>query len=670
MPVTMGGLASGMDTDAIIKKLVQVEAQPMRQLEQSKRVYDMKKNALNQLSTKLKKLESKAKNLYGFRAEYDAKKSISSDTSVIEATASKNAIIGDVKVEVLQVASAHKISSDKLSSEEKLPPGKFIIEVKNEKRALRFKGGSLKALSELVAEEASELVSSSYIKTSGTDYILTLSSKTSGKPGQIRLSGDNDLLKKTGFIKGEKISSRDDKSIVYDRKYFSSYAGKNRPEGDNGSLEVTSDGKKLKMTGQLWQEYEIPLSVDIKEDTVLRFNYRYLKQEEERIPLKVEMGPEDEINVKGIRLKSYNISRFRQLPQDREKKYDSIAGIGVISKKGDKIEEKIYPVAKDSAKGQEFPVGKDFSGQKIIKMIYYCNTGTAEFSDTSFSTPVKEKNEFEYKNVIAEARNTKLKVDGVEVEREKSSELNDVVKGVSLNVKGKSKRPVELKISPDVDKPIKSIKEFVEAYNDYLDFHRKLTKAVKSDKPDNKKNKTEESGIFVGDMTLVRLENHVKSTVNDAYSSRAEKPVKMFSQMGVSTGKINANWESIKQGKLVVDEDELRTAIVENPEGVTMFFGADTDGDNKTDTGMGFTLVRVLGPYVSFGKNIIKTKIEQQDNSIKMANERLERMEDHLKEYEKKLRAKFGAMERSISGSKAQQQWMKNQMGGSSSGKE
>ena len=33
MPVTMSGMSSGMDTDAIVQKLVTVEARPIKQLE-------------------------------------------------------------------------------------------------------------------------------------------------------------------------------------------------------------------------------------------------------------------------------------------------------------------------------------------------------------------------------------------------------------------------------------------------------------------------------------------------------------------------------------------------------------------------------------------------------------------------------------------------------------
>ena len=663
MPVTMSGMASGIDTDAIINKLVEVEAQPIKKLQKSKLVNNQKKDALNKLSTQLKDLDAKAKELYGFRSTYDEKKVISSDTTVIDAVASKLAEPGSKKVEVLQLASYHKISSDKIESDKKLPAGKIIINVNGTEKTLKFKGGKLKSLNELIAEEAGTILATDYIKTEEGRHILGLTSKIPGKKGEIKLSGSEDLLKEAGFIVGEKIKNQDDTPVVFDRKYFSTHTAVYKSEDQNGTLNVGSDGKEIKISGLLWQEYEMPVKAEIKKDTILKFGYNYKKEVEEKIPYMIETGPEEEINVKGIKLKGYNVSRIRPLSKKEEKKFESITGVGVVALEKDKRIEKIYTLDADTVKKQEIPVGRDFNGKQVSKLIFYSNTGEATFSEPVLSTPVKTKGEFELKNKIAEASNSKLKIDGMEIERDKNEGLNDVIKGLTLTIKRKSEYPVELKVTQDLDKPVNKIKAFVDSYNAYLDLSKHLTKTVKVDKP-GQAEKLEESGILVGDMMMVRLENLIKTTVSDAYSSREEKPVKMFNQIGVSTGKVNSSWESIKQGKLVIDEQEMKKTLSENPSGVSSFFGADTDGDNKTDTGMAYTLARVLNPYIAPGKNIIANKIEFEDNSIKMANESIKKHENHLKQYEQKLRKKFAAMEQSVSGSKAQQNWLNNQMGG------
>ncbi len=667
MPVTMGGMASGIDTDAIISKLVEVESQPIKKLEQSKILNNQKKEVLTHLSTRLKDLDSKAKELYGFRASYDEKRSLSSDPSVLDVTATKYADVGTTSVEVVELASNHKITSDNIDGDVKLPAGRLVIEVNGESKPVRFRGGKIKGLSDAIGEEASSLVSISFVKTSGNNHIIALTSKVAGKKGNIKLSGSEELLKAAGFVTDKKNENNDNAPLVFDRKFFSSYQGDAKPENPDGSIEVSGDGKSLTVKGLMWQEYELPLAVDISKETVLNFNFEYNQEVEEAIPYKVETGPEEEINIKGIKLKSYNISRVRPLDEKETRKFDSLTGIGVISVADGKRTEKIYPLAGDAAKSQEIPVGRDFEGKKISRVVFYSNKGNTLFSEPVFSTPLESTGEYELKNVVDEAKNAVVKVDGIEVERDSNKELNDIIKGLVLNLKRKSDHPVEIKTDHDIEKPIEQIKNFVEAYNSYIDFHRKITKTVKIDKPGESR-KLDESGIFVGDMTIIRLESALKGVVSGAYQSRADKPIKMFSQMGISTGKVNSSWESIQEGKLVIDEAELRKAIIENPEGVRMFFGSDYAGDNRVDTGMAFTLTRTLDPYISFGKNIIETKIEFEDNSIKMANERIQRQEAHLKQFEEKLRKKFASMERSISGSKNQQTWMNQQMGNQKQG--
>jgi len=663
MPVTLGGVASGMDTDSIISKLLEVESLPIKQYEQEKKLSNYKKDALRNLQGKLKDLDSKARDLYGFRASFDDKLAVSSDATVLDARGTKQADVGTKKIEVLQLASAHKISSDPMDADKKLPAGSFTIIVNGIEKKVSFKGGRLKSLNDVIAESASDLVSAEYVNTDGTSNIIVLTSKITGRKGEINFTGGEELLKEAGLIKGEKVTDQKDTPVVFDSKYISAYSGEPRPEGQDGSMSVGRDGADLTISGMLWREYELPLKTVIEKDTVFRFTFKYDKQVEEKIPLRIETGPDEEINVKGIRLHSYNISRMRPLSKKEERKFDTIIGVGAVVFDNGKRIEKIYPVDSGAANKFEIPLGRDFEGKSLEKLIFYCNDGKVIFSDALIATPVKSKGNFELKNTVAEAANAKLKVDGVVIERERNDELNDVIKGLVLNLKRKSEIAVEIKTTYDVDKSFKKIKDFVDSYNSYIDTHNQLTRTVKADKP-GQSEKLSDSGLFVSDSTLIRLENMIKTTVNGAYSSRVEKQIKLFSQMGVSTGKVNASWESIREGKLTIDEDELRKAIAENPEGVTAFFGADTDGDNRTDAGMAFSLVRELDPYISYGKNIIQTKMDYEDELIKMANQKIEKRMAHLKQYEEKLRKKFGTMEKTISGSKQQQDWMKSQMGG------
>ncbi len=668
MPVTMDGLASGIKTNDIIKKLLEVEAKPIKQLQKDKKKNELRRDALKVLGQHLKDLNKQAKELFGFRASYDDKIARSSDPLVLEAVANRNALSKINKIEVLQIASTHKIATDPVDINKNLPAGKFNIEVNGESHSIKFRGGPLKKLRDRIDEVASDIVDISLIKSSESKNIITIESKITGKKGEIKIKGDFKLLNKIGLVESAKELEKKEQNIVFDRRYFTGYLGSKKIDKQTGSITVGREGKKIKLQGLLWQEYILPVKSEVKDNTKLEFNFSYKapSKEDQLIPFKVELGPKEKINIKGIELYGYNISRIRPVEKRKKVKYDTILGVGVISEEKGKRTEKVYSVDKDSKGRQEIPIWKDFAGKTISKIIFFCNEGSAEFSDAKLVTPEKSKKGlYKAKNVITKAQNAKFKIDGIEVTREKNNGINDAIKGVTLNLKGTSKRPVELKVEPDIDKSIDKIKKFVEAYNKYIDFHKDLIKAEKVSKPMGRGGKKPKRGIFIGDMTIIRLENSLKRTIGAAYPNRADKQIKLLSDIGVSTGEINAAWGTIKDGKLVIDESKLRNTIIENPEGVKMFFGSDNDGDNRIDSGLAYSVVQTLKPYVSFGKNIISTKIDLENSSIKMADERIEKHEMHLKVYEEKLKRKFAKMEQAISGAKNQRNWMKNYFGGS-----
>jgi flagellar hook-associated protein 2 len=666
MPVTMGGMASGLDTNNIIQKLVEVEARPIIQWTGEKETYQKRKEALGDLKLNLTKLNEASKDIYGYRASYNDKKAVSSNQSILEATANKVAEKGTREIKIKELASNHKISTDKVSKDEKLTPVKFKITVNGESQSINFKGGSLENLRDKITEVASDIVSTTYVKTDVNNYILTVESKKAGKKGEIILTGDKDFLKKIGMVTGERGENQEKVRLVFDKKYFSSYSGGRDIPKEDGSLEVAQDGNSIKIDGVLWREFVLPVSPVIKKDTVLEVNVDYKKEvvEEESIPFRMEIGPEEEITIKGIKLKGYNVSRIRPLEQtDDKKKIPDVVGIGVVAADNDKRIEKIYERGKDVKGKQILPIGNDFEGKTVSKIIFYCNDGTANFSAGNILTPIKGTGVLEPKNVVKNAADAKLELDGVEIVRDKNNNLNDVIKGVDLTLKRVSNDPVTLTIEPDIEKSVDKIKKFVKAYNDYLDLNVKLTKTANIVKPDNFSKSKNDIGLFSGDMTILRLENSLKTAVGEAYPSRSENPIKILVQTGISTGAINAEWQAIKEGKLVVDEDKLKNTIENNPGGITEFFGSDTDGDNRIDNGLAYRIETYLRPYLMSGKSVLAAKVDVETEAIKSTDDRIDRHKDHLKKYEEKLRTKFASMEKSVNESKSQGNWMKMNMG-------
>jgi hypothetical protein len=466
----------------------------------------------------------------------------------------------------------------------------------------------------------------------------------------------------------KKAAKKSEVPVVFDKKFFEPYSGDIKMDSEDGRMSVAEDGRTVTVQGLLWREYPLPVEVAVKDETQFEFDISFRDRpgdDEAAIPRTIQIGPKEKVNIKGIILEGYNVNRKRKDTERAEKKaFESLMGIGIVAVKDGKRIEKIYPIQKDAQGRQTIAVGKDYKDSMVSRIIVYCNQGAASFSNARISTPVEEKGRFALKNVISPPQDAKIVVDGIEVTRSRNDGLNDIIKGVTLNIKRASPNEIDLQIEHNIDSSIEKVRKFVDAYNKYLDYNKELTKAAKGEKPGDYIKTLPQSGLFVGDMTLMRLEGTLKTTVNGAYQSPADKPIRVLPQIGVSTGAINAEWETIKSGKLILDENLLRKTITDNPEGVAMFFGSDTDGDNRTDDGMAYKVNYVLKPYISSGKNIIASKMELEDSSIKLADENIKKKEDHLKKYEEKLKRKFAQMDRALIETNAKKQWMKYQTEG------
>ncbi|HPA71199.1 MAG TPA: flagellar filament capping protein FliD [Spirochaetota bacterium] len=395
------------------------------------------------------------------------------------------------------------------------------------------------------------------------------------------------------------------------------------------------------------------------------FSFREPKSlEEETLPARIEIGPDEKTVIKGIELHGYNVPHNRPVEEKKKVEFATATGIGVIAAgEGERL-EKIYSIDRKAKGRQEIPIGKDFRDRKIGKIVFYCNEGEAGFANAAVLTPEKSAGQYEPKNIISKAKNARLNIDGVDIVRDKNTGITDAVKGVTLNLKRASDQPVTLTVEANTKNATDKLKKFVESYNAYLDYSNELTVVERANRNDRASRKAAKTGIFIGDMTILRLENTIKTAVNSAYPSKSDEPIKVINQLGVSSGALNAEWESIKTGKLTMDEAKFGEVLVKNPDGVKEFFGSDTDGDTRVDNGFAYKLQQILRPYVMSGKNILQAKIDYETDSIKQTDERISRHQDHLTQYEDKLRRKFSAMERAISGSKAQGNWLKQNMGG------
>lgn len=105
------GMATGLDTDSIIKKLMQVEQIPLDQMKQKEQKYTWESDAYRQWNSDL--FSFKTTNLFNMKLSgtYDTFNVSSSNTAAVTGKATSNAITGSYNLTVTSLASAANFSS-------------------------------------------------------------------------------------------------------------------------------------------------------------------------------------------------------------------------------------------------------------------------------------------------------------------------------------------------------------------------------------------------------------------------------------------------------------------------------------------------------------------------------------------------------------------------------
>ncbi len=108
--INFTGLASGLDTRAIIDAILEFEREPIERLETRRTLFSSRRSALEELRSKIGSFETALRDLSSF-STFRGRVANVSDDSVLRATASAGAEAGVFDINVTQLAEAHKIHS-------------------------------------------------------------------------------------------------------------------------------------------------------------------------------------------------------------------------------------------------------------------------------------------------------------------------------------------------------------------------------------------------------------------------------------------------------------------------------------------------------------------------------------------------------------------------------
>ena len=297
---------------------------------------------------------------------------------------------------------------------------------------------------------------------------------------------------------------------------------------------------------------------------------------------------------------------------------------------------------------------------------------------------------------VVEGKNAIIEFNGKTVEK---STNNFSVLGINLQLEGVSTNPITINVSSDVESVYEKIKSFIDEYNKiidditeqinqkfYKDYHP-LSNEEKQAMKDRDIELWEEkakSGLVQNDPTLTRMLQTLRSRLYEKVEGVGGS-FDHITQIGITTGRYQDG------GKLVIDEQKLKNAINNDPEGVLELLfktpeGSDENDEKVKNSGL---VNRIYDTMVDSMKEIIsksgpgedaallrnvrsnilidfvteQSSISLLDKDIEKLNQRIIREERILAQREDSYWKRFTAMEKAMAAMQQQSMWLMSQMG-------
>ena len=200
-----------------------------------------------------------------------------------------------------------------------------------------------------------------------------------------------------------------------------------------------------------------------------------------------------------------------------------------------------------------------------------------------------------------------LTVDGVSVTRG-SNDIDDVINGVTLHLKGTG--PATLEVAEDPGVAVKAVQGFVKAYNELQDTLSGLSQ-----------------GMLSGSSLVRSVEGRLRGVFNHAFTGLGRYGY--LAELGITTDK--------DTGKLQLDSGRLEQALADNPDSVAAFFSDE-------DKGFAAQVDRVVDGFIGSG-GVIDRVVKGVNRSIDRIGDQREALQRRLEMMEKRYRDQFNALD-------------------------
>ncbi len=236
--------------------------------------------------------------------------------------------------------------------------------------------------------------------------------------------------------------------------------------------------------------------------------------------------------------------------------------------------------------------------------------------------------------------------------------VDGVVEGLRADIKTTTTGPVTLTISRDTDTTVAAINDFVKAFNALTSKVKDLT----SYDADSQKR-----GTLLGDSTTLALRDELFNVLQSTPLGVGGQ-YQRLAQVGLKV---------TRDGSISIDEDKVRTALLNDPQSVKDLFSAfeqdaiPTTVDIPGVTGVTVVNTATVGKYTRLGvlekianlatkyvdsaSGVLTAKGKSLDAEIKLNNDRIDDFNDRLAAKRTRLEAQFATLESTLAKLQGQQ---------------
>ncbi len=662
--VYIPGVKSRFNSEKIVDDLMKIERIPRDRAQNSIDTLRVQKGYWQEVGKRINTLRDSSRQLYSFQNPFNERLGRSADESVITATANREAMEQSLFFTVKQTAQADRFLSKPLDEKTKIDAGTYVFSVGNDEISINYRGGTLRNFAETINNRGKNKISASIITVKPGTNSLLIESKLTGSENRLGFSQDaSTLATKIGMME---VSHDAQKDIVVSENTV-------KKTGQNADAIAVNDG--MVQVAPL-SSASLPINIAVGSDSPLVL----------RLQTQTKVGSDDSFNIpqpppgpdvptssvtyEGITIenKPSDAPLPEFTPPSAPVRVDNMEVLNLVFSDGTTAK---LPALTDSSSptARQYNLAELARGRTITSLnIENSNThrevsiGKVEILDPTTTSGLKPL------NAVATARDAIISMEGIDIVRP-SNIIDDLIPGVTLNVRGVSDKPVELKITPNVEAVKESIINFVGNYNRLMAEINVLTaRSVYSGSGYNtsiddtiineltyltseeKAEMKTRLGAFNGDVTLNNLRNHLMRTVTAPYPTSMERDLTLLAQIGVSSNASRTSGYNPSQlrGYLEIDEKALDAALETKIPAIKELFASDTSGDLIADTGVAYNVDSIVKPFVETG-GIISLKTSTIDSRISQDEKRIVNLDRQLAAKEQDLKMQYAKMESAYS---------------------